>query len=82
MALVGPRPEIPEMLPYYTGDMLQKFSVRPGVTGPAQVSGRGRLTFFDTVEFDLEYVRRQSFAYDMRILLTTVRMVLAQDGAF
>lgn len=82
MALVGPRPEIPEMLPYYTGEMLQKFSVRPGVTGPAQVSGRGRLTFFDTVEFDLEYVRRQSFAYDMRILLTTLRMVLAQDGAF
>jgi len=82
MALVGPRPEIPEMVPYYVGEMLQKFSVRPGVTGPAQVSGRGRLTFFDTVQFDLAYVRKQSFAYDMRILLRTLRMVLVQDGAF
>lgn len=82
MALVGPRPEIPEMVPYYQGDMLLKFSVRPGVTGPAQISGRGRLTFFDTVQFDLEYVRRQSFAYDIQILLTTLRKVLLQDGAF
>ncbi|WP_458232233.1 sugar transferase [Roseateles sp. P5_E8] len=82
MALVGPRPEIPEMLPYYKGDMLLKFSVRPGVTGPAQISGRGRLTFFDTVGFDLDYVRKQSFLYDMQILLTTLRKVLVQDGAF
>jgi len=45
MALVGPRPEIPEMLPYYKGRMLKKFAVRPGITGLAQVSGRGRLSF-------------------------------------
>jgi lipopolysaccharide/colanic/teichoic acid biosynthesis glycosyltransferase len=82
MALVGPRPEIPEMMQYYQGDMLRKFSVRPGVTGPAQISGRGRLSFFDTVQFDLEYIRRQSFTYDMRVLLTTLRKVLVQDGAF
>lgn len=82
MALVGPRPEIPEMVPYYLGDMLLKFSVKPGVTGPAQISGRGRLTFFDTVQFDLEYVLQQSFAYDIQILLTTLRKVLLQDGAF
>jgi lipopolysaccharide/colanic/teichoic acid biosynthesis glycosyltransferase len=82
MALVGPRPEIPEMLPYYRGEMLLKFSVRPGVTGPAQVSGRGRLKFHDTVAYDLEYVRRRSWRYDMRLLVTTVKKVLLRDGAF
>jgi lipopolysaccharide/colanic/teichoic acid biosynthesis glycosyltransferase len=82
MALVGPRPEIPEMLPYYRGDMLRKFSVRPGVTGPAQISGRGRLKFYDTVEFDLEYVNKRSLKYDAKVLYETVRKVIAQDGAF
>jgi lipopolysaccharide/colanic/teichoic acid biosynthesis glycosyltransferase len=82
MALVGPRPEIPEMLPYYRGNMLLKFSVRPGVTGPAQISGRGRLGFFETVNFDLEYIRKRSFCYDVKVMLTTVRKVFLQDGAF
>ena len=82
MALVGPRPEIPEMLPYYEGEMLTKFDVRPGVTGLAQVSGRGRLGFHDTVALDVEYVRNRSFAYDMRILFKTVWMILKRDGAF
>lgn len=82
MALAGPRPEIPEMLPYYRGDMMLKFSVRPGITGPAQISGRGRLSFYDTVAFDTEYVRRRSLRYDVAIILTTIKKVLAQDGAF
>lgn len=82
MALVGPRPEIPEMLPYYHDEMLLKFSVRPGVTGPAQVSGRGRLGFYETVQYDLSYVRERSWRHDLRMIWTTVRKVLAQDGAF
>lgn len=82
MALVGPRPEIPEMLPYYRGDMLMKFSVRPGVTGPAQISGRGRLSFYDTVAFDLDYVKHRSFRRDIGLLLATLRKVILQDGAF
>jgi len=82
MALVGPRPEIPEMLRYYHGEMLMKFSVRPGVTGPAQISGRGRLKFTDTVAYDLEYVRRRSFRYDLKVLVKTLQKVLMHDGAF
>lgn len=82
MALVGPRPEIPEMLRYYRGDMLKKFSVRPGVTGPAQISGRGRLKFYDTVEFDLEYIQKRSFKYDVWVMCETIRKVLLRDGAF
>lgn len=82
MALVGPRPEIPEMMPYYRDEMLLKFSVRPGVTGPAQVSGRGRLTFYDTVRHDLDYVAHRSFKRDLSIIFTTIRKVARQDGAF
>ena len=82
MALVGPRPDIPEMLRYYKGDMIRKFDVRPGVTGLAQVSGRGRLSFYDTVKCDVEYVENRSFRYDMKIIWLTIRKILARDGAF
>ena len=82
MALVGPRPEIPEMLPYYAGEMLMKFSVRPGITGLAQVSGRGRLSFQRTVDYDLEYVRNQSFLFDLKIIWMTLVKMAARDGAF
>jgi lipopolysaccharide/colanic/teichoic acid biosynthesis glycosyltransferase len=82
MALVGPRPEIPEMLPYYKGEMLLKFSVRPGITGLAQISGRGRLGFHETVEYDVEYVRRRSLSFDLKVLLRTVWLIIVRDGAF
>ena len=82
MALVGPRPEIPEMLPYYHDEMLLKFSVRPGITGLAQTHGRGRLKFHDTVQYDLEYVQQRSFLFDLKILLRTIKMVVFRDGAF
>ena len=82
MALVGPRPEIPEMLPYYKGEARKKFSVRPGITGLAQISGRGRLSFKDTVALDLEYVEKRSFWFDMKIFFKTIQMVIVRDGAF
>jgi lipopolysaccharide/colanic/teichoic acid biosynthesis glycosyltransferase len=82
MALVGPRPEIPEMLPYYAGESLKKFSVRPGITGLAQTSGRGHLSFKDTVALDLEYVENRSFWLDMKILFNTLVMVVLHKGAY
>lgn len=82
MALVGPRPEIPEMLPYYRGEMLRKFQVRPGITGLAQVSGRGRLGFHETVALDVEYVKNRTFWYDCKIILLTIWRVLTCNGAF
>ncbi len=82
MALVGPRPEIPEMLPYYEGRLLKKFAVRPGITGLAQISGRGRLSFFETAEYDLEYVENRSLWIDLKILAKTVYKILVRDGAF
>jgi len=82
MALVGPRPEIPEMLPYYTGDMMLKFSARPGITGLAQISGRGRLGFHETVNLDVQYVKTRSWALDLKVLLLTAYKILTRDGAF
>jgi lipopolysaccharide/colanic/teichoic acid biosynthesis glycosyltransferase len=82
MALVGPRPEIPEMRRYYHGWMREKFSVRPGVTGLAQISGRGRLGFLETVKLDVSYVRNRSFRQDVGIFARTVKMVVLRDGAF
>lgn len=82
MSFVGPRPEIPEMLPYYKGDMLRKFSVRPGVTGLAQISGRGRLGFLETVDIDLDYVSKKNPLFDIKILFKTLYLIITRDGAF
>jgi lipopolysaccharide/colanic/teichoic acid biosynthesis glycosyltransferase len=82
VALVGPRPEIPEMLPYYTKDELRKFSVRPGITGLAQISGRGRLDFKEVVAYDVDYVDRRSLRLDIEILLLTIHKIFTRDGAF
>lgn len=82
MALVGPRPEIPEMLPYYQPHELRKFSVRPGVTGLAQISGRGALRFHETVAYDLEYCDRRTPLLDIAILLRTVEACVRRRGAF
>jgi lipopolysaccharide/colanic/teichoic acid biosynthesis glycosyltransferase len=82
MALVGPRPEIPEMIPYYTGDMHLKFQVRPGITGLAQISGRGRLGFYETVEYDVAYAKTRSLLLDLKIMVLTVYKIVTRDGAF
>jgi lipopolysaccharide/colanic/teichoic acid biosynthesis glycosyltransferase len=82
MALVGPRPEIPEMLPYYHGDMLLKYAVRPGITGLAQISGRGRLGFYETVALDVRYVKTRSWLLDVKVLLLTAFKIITRDGAF
>ena len=70
------------MLPYYDDQTLAKFSVRPGVTGLAQVSGRGELNFVDTVEYDTQYVRTRSWRLDLEILTRTLICTLLRKGAF
>ena len=82
MALVGPRPEIPEMLPYYRDEDLSKFSVPPGITGLAQISGRGRLRFLETAALDAQYAGNRSLWWDVRILARTIRLIVSRDGAF
>jgi lipopolysaccharide/colanic/teichoic acid biosynthesis glycosyltransferase len=82
MSLVGPRPEIPEMARYYRPEQLAKFTVKPGVTGEAQTSGRGLLTFGDTVTADLIGVARKSAWYDLKLLFRTLLVIVKRTGAF
>lgn len=82
MSLVGPRPEIPEVLPHYRDTQLLKFSVKPGLTGLAQITGRGELSLAETIEADLQYCERRSFVYDLWILIATVREVVRGSGAY
>ena len=82
LALVGPRPQIPEMLPYYKGFMLERYSVRPGLTDLAHVSGRSNLSFYETTAMDVAYVRAQSLSLDLKILWRTFVSVINADGAF
>jgi lipopolysaccharide/colanic/teichoic acid biosynthesis glycosyltransferase len=82
MTLVGPRPDIVENVRWYQQEHLLKFRVKPGVTGLAQVSGRGNLSFHETNELDVEYVKSRSLIGDIRILLKTVWATLTRNGAF
>jgi lipopolysaccharide/colanic/teichoic acid biosynthesis glycosyltransferase len=82
MRLVGPRPEAPEVLRYYTTEEMYKFAYKPGVTGLAQINGRGFLNWGETLAWDLEYVRKRSIVLDLKIILLTLKHVIARRGAF
>ena len=82
MHLVGPRPDIVENIRYYEKRHLVKLDVRPGVTGLAQVQGRGNLSFHETNEWDVEYVHTRSLWLDLKILFKTLWVSLRGDGAF
>jgi lipopolysaccharide/colanic/teichoic acid biosynthesis glycosyltransferase len=82
MSLVGPRPELPEMLRYYSDEQLVKFAVKPGVTGLAQVSGRAVLRFQETIVTDVAYCKHRTLWLDVAILLRTVKVVIERAGAF
>jgi len=81
MSLVGPRPLLMRYLPYFTTRERLRFSVRPGVTGLAQVSGRNLLGWDRRLEIDARYVEGLSFSADLRILWRTATIVLAGRGA-
>lgn len=76
MALVGPRPLLPEYLPYYTEREQLRHTVRPGITGWAQVHGRNNVSWDDKLECDAYYVEHLSFMMDCGIILTTIKNVL------
>jgi lipopolysaccharide/colanic/teichoic acid biosynthesis glycosyltransferase len=82
MSLVGPRPPIPEEVAQYEPWQLRRLDVRPGLTCLWQISGRSRIGFQEWMRLDLEYIRRQSFALDMNILIRTVPAVLSREGAY
>lgn len=79
MSIVGPRPLLVGYLPYYTKREQLRHSVRPGLTGLAQVSGRNFIAWDDRLAKDVEYVENISFLMDVKILWRTVVVVLKKD---
>jgi exopolysaccharide biosynthesis polyprenyl glycosylphosphotransferase len=82
MALVGPRPPLPEEVAQYDHDVYHRLVVRPGLTGLWQVSGRSDLSWTEAVRLDLHYVDSWTLGLDLRILLQTVGAVLSHRGAY
>ncbi|MBU5300313.1 sugar transferase [Clostridium sporogenes] len=82
MTLVGPRPEIPDVVKHYPKEYAQRLLVTPGITGLAQVSGRGEIELSKTVYYDLTYIKNFSVCYDIKILFQTVFKVFKNEGAF
>ena len=82
MSLVGPRPEIPEVVKYYPESYHQRLLVLPGITGLAQISGRGEIELGRTVSYDLNYIADFSVALDIKILFLTVVSVFRKEGAY
>lgn len=80
MSVVGPRPLLVEYLPRYTPEQARRHEVRPGITGLAQASGRNALDWEDKFALDVEYVDNRSLELDARIILATIRSVIARDG--
>lgn len=76
MALIGPRPLLPEYLPWYTEREKLRHTVRPGISGWAQVNGRNNCTWDEKLEYDAYYVEHLSLWMDIRVLLTTFKNVL------
>ena len=79
MSLIGPRPLLVEYLPYYTEEERLRHSVRPGLTGLAQVSGRNYLAWDNRLAKDVEYVNHISFIMDVRIIIKTIMVVLKKE---
>lgn len=79
MSLIGPRPLTVAYLPYYAEEERVRHSVRPGLTGLAQVNGRNNLSWEERFAYDIEYVKNISLKMDISILLKTVGKVLKSE---
>lgn len=80
MAIVGPRPQLVRDMVFMTDEQRRRHSVRPGLTGLAQCSGRNAMTWEKKLEYDLQYIREITFLGDIRIILQTVKSVFAREG--
>lgn len=79
MSIVGPRPLLMEYLPLYSPEQAKRHHVRPGMTGHAQVNGRNAIGWEEKFKLDAWYVENQSVWLDFKIMLKTVKKVLAKD---
>jgi lipopolysaccharide/colanic/teichoic acid biosynthesis glycosyltransferase len=82
MSLVGPRPEIPEIVEQYNAEQRKRLDMPPGITGLAQINGRSELTLAETLKYDVQYVKEWTFWRDLKILWKTFFVVLAGKDAY
>lgn len=80
MAVIGPRPLLPEYLPLYNETQRRRHEVRPGLSGLAQINGRNAVTWEQKFECDVRYIDNITFFGDMKIIIVTVLKVLKRDG--
>ncbi|NLI61610.1 MAG: sugar transferase [Clostridiales bacterium] len=85
MSWVGPRPPVPYH-PYkyedYQGDQKIRFTVLPGITGYAQISGRNKLDWNERINLDVKYAKNQSIFLDIRIMFKTIQIIFLKDGIY
>lgn len=80
MSIIGPRPLLPEYLPYYTDEERHRHDVRPGLTGLAQVNGRNNIeTWEERFAYDLQYVKECSLKMDIKVFFMTIYKVLKRS---
>lgn len=80
MSFIGPRPLLVEYLPLYSPRQASRHSVRPGITGLAQVNGRNDISWAAKLEYDALYARNLSFLLDIKIVFLTIKKVLKKEG--
>lgn len=80
MSLIGPRPLLFKYLPLYSENQKRRHSVKPGVTGLAQVNGRNAISWTKKFEYDIYYVDNLSFKLDLQILIKTILKIVSREG--
>lgn len=80
MALIGPRPLLPQYLPLYSPEQARRHEIRPGITGWAQVNGRNAISWTKKFQLDVWYVDHCSFLLDLKIVFLTVKKVFVREG--
>jgi len=80
MSLIGPRPLLMHYLPRYSSEQAKRHNVKPGITGWAQVNGRNAISWEQKFKLDVEYVEKQSFTLDLKILWMTFLNVIQRKG--
>ena len=80
MALIGPRPLLPEYLPLYSKEQARRHEVRPGITGWAQVHGRNAISWQEKFKLDVWYVDHCSLLVDIKIVFMTINKVIKREG--
>lgn len=80
MALIGPRPLLPQYLSLYSPEQARRHEVRPGITGWAQIHGRNAISWTKKFEYDVWYVDHCSFLLDLKIVFQTIKKVFIREG--